>query len=289
MATNKSVSTALVSWEKDLAEVAAKQAAKEKPGSINKAISIRGGVLSIDEEPVEGNELRAIVLSAIHENQYYTGAFNSNVPQIPTCYSFGDPEADVPEDSMAPHAESTEAQSELCSSCWANEFGSADVGKGKACKNVRRLVLVTEDALESADALASAEARVLKVPVMSVKGWSHYVRNKLGGEINRPYWAVITKIKVVPDAKSQFKLQFGFEELVDFDQSLYDAMQKKVSDVTEQAIQPYQQRTEEVAPQRGRGSKVQPLKPVGRAAQAMAKKPVGRGVQAMAVGKRGKF
>ena len=315
MATKKpaaSKTTALVPWEQEMAAAAAKQASKEKPAGISKAISIRGGVLSIDDNPVEDNELRVIVLASVHENQYYTGAYNPNTPQIPTCYSFGDPEADEPEDSMAPHPDAEEAQSEACANCWANEFGSADAGRGKACKNVRRLVMITEDALESADDLSSAEVRILKVPVMSVKNWGQYVRSKLGTEINRPHWAVVTKIKVVPDPKSQFKVQFSFEELINFDQDLYDAMKKKIVEVTEQATQPYQKPAEEPAPPPrggrnakaqpmkpvGRAAKAQPMKPVGRAAKAQPMKPVGRAAQAMAkkpagkpapAAKRGKF
>lgn len=281
MATRKSVSksTALVPWEQEMADAASKQASKEKASGISKAISTRGGVLSIDDNPVEDNELRVIVLAAVHENQYFKGAFDPKTPQAPVCYSFSDPLAHEPEDGMKPHEKSAEPQGDgngQCANCWANEFGSADIGKGKACKNVRRLAVITEDALTDVDELNNAQVRMLKVPVMSVKNWANYVRQKLGEDIKRPCWGVVTTIRLVLDPTSQFKVQFGFEELIQFDQALYTAMQKKVAEVQEQLVAPYPDYSEEeVKPQRS--GRAQPMKPTGRAVPAMKRSMAVRG------------
>lgn len=277
----KKPGTALVPWEQQMAEAATKAAAAEKPMGGFKAISTRGGILSVDENAVEGNELRVVVLGAVHENQYYTKAFNPNKAEVPDCYAFGDPKADDPEDGMAPHEETDEEKRQgddngLCASCWANQMGSADVGKGKACKNVRRLAVVTEDALESADAMLEAEVRVLKVPVMSVKNWANYVRNTCAEELKRPAWGVVTKIKVVPDPKSQFKITFGFEELVTFDQELYDAVQKRVNEVLGALVVPYPKMEDQPEPPpRGRP---QPVRgPVSRKAPLPTTAPITKG------------
>lgn len=284
MATKKSspagsTSRALTVWEQRMAEAAAKSAKAERAVSGLRGLSIRGGILAVDEQPVPGNELDVVVLVSVHENQYYTKAFDPNTPAIPDCYSFGDPDADDPEGSMAPHEESGDKQGDdngLCANCWANQMGSADVGRGKACKNVRRLALVTADALESPEAMAEAEVRVLKVPVMSVKGWALYVRNSLNEELKRPYWGVVTKIKVVPDAKSQFRVMFSFVELIDFSDKLFEVVEKKIAEIKPQLTAPYQKMEEaapaprgrQAPPQRGRP---QPMQPQGRAAQAMQK------------------
>lgn len=274
-------SRALTVWEQKMASAAAKGAKAEKVVSGLRGISLRGGILSVDDQPVPGNELSVVILVSVHENQYYSKPYNPDVPAIPDCYSFGDPEADEPENSMAPHEESPDKQGDdngLCLNCWANAMGSASVGRGKACKNVRRIALVTSDALESAEAMTEAEVRVMKLPVMSVKGWALYVRNTLSEELTRPCWGVVTKIKVVPDAKSQFRVTFTFEELIDFDDALYAALEKKIADTTPQLIAPYVQMEEAPAPTprgrpapapRGRPAPA-PLKPQGRAAQAMA-------------------
>lgn len=292
MATRKGASapktTALALWEQQMAEAVTKQAASEKPSTF-KAISTRGGVLTVDDSPVPGNEMDVVVLASIHENQYFTVSFNPDKPAIPVCYAFS--EVDGPEEGMAPHAEVVDKQADdngLCAACWANQMGSADVGRGKACKNVRRMAVIPADALDSADALEEAEARMLKVPVMSVRGWAAYVREKLGEELKRPSWGVVTTIKLVPDPKSQFRVVFSFKELVNFDQGLYDAMQKKIKVVADSLTAPYVPMEEEPAPPpRGRRPTQAPAR--GRPAQAPARgrpaqapvKPQGRMAEAM--------
>ena len=274
MATAKktSKSTALVPWEQEMKAAAQRQSSVEKPVGLTKSISTRGGILSIDENAVPGNSLDVVVLVSVHENQMFDGPYNPNVPQVPSCYAFGDPESDDPEENMVPHEKAKNPQDSKCAGCWANEMGSADTGKGKACKNVRRLAVVTSDALDSAEELETAEVRTLKIPVMSVKNWANYVRTKLGEELERPTWGVVTTISVVPDAKSQFKINFAFKELVNFDQGLYDAMKSKIREVTPNMVAPYPELEEEAPPARGgRGGRgaAQPLRPTGRAAQAM--------------------
>ena len=275
-----SASRALTVWEAKMAAAAEKSTKAERPVSMLSGISIQGGILSVDERPVPGNELDVVVLVAVHENQKYDGAYNPNTPQIPSCYAFSDPDAEDPEGSMAPHEESSDKQGDdngLCANCWANAMGSdPNGGRGKACKNVRRLALVTSDCIASAADISSAEVRVLKVPVMSVKGWATYVRQDLK-ELGRPYWGVVTTVKVVPDAKSQFKILFTFKELVDFTDETFDALEKLIEKVKPQLTTPYvQMEAAASAPApRGRAPARQapaaPMKPVGRAAQAMAK------------------
>lgn len=288
MATKKTPSTAVVPWEQEMAARAIKAAKAEKVSGITKKLSTRGGILAIDDTPVEDNELRVIVVGSVHENQYYTEAFNPNVPTVPACYAFSDPEADNPEDGMAPHPEAETKQGDdngLCANCWANAMGSADVGRGKACKNIRRLAVVTEDALESAAALDEAEVRMLNVPVMSTKNWAKFV-NTVADDLQRPYYGVVCLIKVVPDPKSQFQITFRFEELITFDSPLYDAMKRKVAAVNAQLVTPYPKQAD-LAP-----AAQQPVRPQGRMAQAMNKgkppaKPVGKAPAAPV--KRGKF
>ena len=277
-----STSRALTVWEEKMAAAATKSAKAERATGGLKGISTRNGILTVDETPVPGNELDVVVLVAVHENQYHTKAYNPDVPQIPDCYAFGDPEADDPEGSMAPHEKSADKQGDdngLCANCWANGMGSADVGRGKACKNVRRLGLITADAMASAADIAETEVRVLKVPVMSVKGWASYIKNTLKEDLNRPYWGVVTTIKPVPDPKSQFRITFTFKELIDFDDDTFTALEKKIKEVTPQLTAPYVQMEEAPPPPpRGRGRaapapapRAQPLRPQGRAAEAMAK------------------
>jgi hypothetical protein len=282
-AAKQSGTRALTLWEQKMADAADKSAKQEKNVSGLRGISTKGGILTVDEQAVPGNELDVVVLVAVHENQYHDKPYDPNVAQIPACYAFSDPDSEDPEGEMAPHEESEDKQGDdngLCANCWANAMGSASQGRGKACKNVRRLALITADALESADDVKDTEVRVLKVPVTSVKGWALYVKNTLRDEMRRPYWGVVTTIKVVPDPKSQFKITFAFKELVDFDDALYDAVEKKIAGIKPQLTAPYVRMEEAPAPApRGRPNgraaapapapRGKPLVPVGRAAKAM--------------------
>lgn len=284
MATKKSTSTGLTLWEKKMADSVTKQAASEKSSTF-KSISIQGGVLSVDDSPVEGNELIGVVLAAAHENCYYDVPYDPDKPAIPACFAFS--EVDGPEDDMVPHEDSVDKQSETCASCEFNVMGSADKGRGKACRNIRRLAVITADGIENADALEEAEVRMLKVPVMSTRGWATYVKEKLGGEIQRPTWGVTTNIKVVPDKKAQYKVTFAFDELVNFSQPLFEAMEKKIKGASESLIAPYTPIPEEEAPApRGRAkTAVKQVKPTGRMAEAMAKSAAKQGAANKVAGK----
>jgi hypothetical protein len=80
-------------------------------------------------------------------------------------------------------------------------------GRGKACKQTVRLALLPVGNAKDAEAIAASELATLKVSVTNVKQWGNYVQ-RLAAMSGRPPWAVVTNIKVVPDAKSQFKILF---------------------------------------------------------------------------------
>jgi len=271
-----SKSTAIMPWDQEMAAAAKKQSAAEKPMGLFKSIGTQGGVLTVDEKKVPGNAMRVIVLAATHENQYFDKPYAPGVPAVPACFAFGDQTLDDPEAEMKPDPASQDPQGDddgKCAGCWANKMGSSDVGKGKACGNVRRMILTTEDALESAEAMKNAEARSLKVPVMSVKNWVNFV-HLVDEEMHRPYWGVIATLSAVPDPKSQFQLQFAFEELIQFDADLYAATKKRVAQAAKDLVVPYPKlEAPEPAPPKG--------KPAG--------KPAGKAPVGPATRKPGKF
>lgn len=270
MATKKSPGTAVILWEAEMKAAAVKQAAGEKvwgEGGIGR-ININGGVMMIDGEAVEGNSLDVVVLAATPLNEYYDSPYTPGRPTVPACYAYGDPNADDPEDGMAP-GEVEDKQGDdngLCAGCWANQMGSADVGRGKACKNVRRMLLVTEDALEGAEALSGAEVRSLSVPVMSVKHWAKYVKEVLADELGRPCYGVVTTVSVAPDPKSQFVIKFAFKELINFDQPLWEAMKAKTTAALKDVIAPFPKQSDLDAAQASKAPA-----PRGRAAPQAAK------------------
>jgi len=266
-AAKKVTTTALVPWAEEMKAKAKIAAEAEKIQQLTKKIGTRGGILTVDDEAVEGNELSAVVLVAVHENQYYKERFDPKNPTVPNCYSFGDPASADPEPAMAPHDEAEDKQGDddgLCANCWANQWKSADEGNGKACKNIRRLALITPDALESAEDLESAEVRMLNVPVMSTRNWSKFVHKM--AEMERPYWTVVCKIKLVPDEASQFRIEFSFDELINFDSDTWLAMQSKITEVSKSIVAPY--------PKQADLNAERPVRPQGRLAQKMAQRSV---------------
>lgn len=268
-APKKKPTTAVVAWQDQLASAATKQQAAEQPTGGFRSISTRGGILSIDDNPVKGNELRCVVIMGVHENQFFEGAYNPSVIQQPVCYAFNDPTVEGSEDSMAPvDGDVKDKQADACEGCWANEMGSAETGRGKACKNVRRLAVITEDQIDNID---EAEVRMIKIPVTSVKNWGKYV-HRIAEEMQRPSWGVVTLISIVPDPKTQFKIQFSFENEVEFTQEIMDGMQRKLTELSKTMIAPYNYVAEEEAKStRGKAAAAKPVRGKGTMKPAPAR------------------
>lgn len=263
MATKKP-GTAVTVWEKRMAEAAERQKQTEKPMAGFLQITTSGGILSVDGNEIKDNFIDIVVLQSAYENAFYGGEpYDADNPKPPVCYAFGDIEADDPEEGMAP-GEVADKQADSCEVCDNNVMGSSDTGKGKACKNIRRLAVITADSIENEEKLGTAEIRMVKVPVTSVKNWSNYVRNTLTDELNRPYWAVITRLALVRDKKTQFKMTFEYRESLNFTDKTFAALEKQIEKVKKLIVAPYPMPEEETT---------KPMKPHGKvAAKAVAGK-----------------
>jgi hypothetical protein len=135
--------TEIVDWEAQMrrqAEIAA--GAQRSAGGGGKFFSTQAGVLQFDGTPLPGNQMAVIILADIMENSYYDGPFDPDTPASPVCFAFGHDEEDMePHEKVDQDAYFTR-QNPQCHDCPRNEWGSADVGRGKACKNVMRLALI---------------------------------------------------------------------------------------------------------------------------------------------------
>lgn len=244
MATTKSTknvpakrpTTAVANYEERLAAKAAAAVQSEANVGGGSFISVKGGHLTYQGNTIKGNELDVVVLAAIHENCYYGDRYDPDNPQPPLCYAFGTDDSE-----MAPHPESSEPQHDTCKGCPNNEFGTADNGKGKACKNIRRLALLPGDPLNE-ETIQSAELAFLKVPVTSVKGWASFVKTVATLEKLPPY-GVITRIGVIPDQKTQFKVTFQKEGNVD--RELLPLVDQRSETAEQEVAFPYAKPSEE--------------------------------------------
>lgn len=204
----KKLGTAVVKWQDQLAQEAAATAEQEAVQS--QFLSFRGGILAYNGNPIKDNKLNVIVLDAAYEHAWYPGAFDPNNPKSPDCWAAGRVESE-----LAPIDEVDNKQSDDCASCSLNEWGSdPDGGKGKACKNIRRLALMSASSLDGgADAIAQANVVMAKLPVTSGKLYSAFAV-QIANVTKRPPHGVIAELSVVPDPRYQFTVKWTFVDLI---------------------------------------------------------------------------
>jgi len=214
-----------VNWEAQMrADAAGYKEAVANIG-VGQFMSTRGGVLTYQQTPVPGNKMRVVILDAILVNAFYPGSFDPDNPVPPVCWAFGRKESE-----MAPTGEIPDQQNDACSGCKQNKFGSAEKGRGKACKNGVRLGVLHADSLKGAG-IAEAAVAFLNIPPTSLPSWSQYVKS-LEATTGLPPYGVVTEIALVPDAKTQFKLTFTLVEKIK-DRKLLGAVFAKHGDVAQ--------------------------------------------------------
>src|ERR1700731_2525784 len=210
----KPQTTAVTNWEAEMAAAAEVAAAMEANPGGGQYFSTRGGILALNDAAVPNNQMAVVIVDSVLENVFYESEYDPDNPAVPTCFAFGRDEA-----TMAPPpnvVERGQAQNATCRGCPMNEFGTADKGRGKACRNTRRIGLIpagdlTADgrfkAFDEDDHFASAAVAFLKLPVTSVKGYANFVK-QVAGALKRPPHGIFSKVKVVPDPKTQFRVLF---------------------------------------------------------------------------------
>lgn len=237
-----------VQWEEELARQARALAAQERP-SVGK-LSFRGGIMAYQGNAVQGNALNCIILASAFEHALYDNvlkqrAFNPQDPEPPVCFALANPSPTGEKPDMIPHPASPMKAHTHCSACSYFAWGSDPKGgRGKACKEVRRMLLIGESAVWDSqnqrflppDGVRKAEAATVNVPVTSVKNWANYAA-LVAGQYSMPPWAFVTRLSCVPDAKTQFQIKF--EVLRPIDKSFYPELYERVKLATQILMTPY--------------------------------------------------
>lgn len=130
-----------------------------------------------------GSTMKATVVGFVHQNSYYETAFDADNISIPGCFALS---ADGVE--MAPPDNAPNRQNQQCDGCPHNVFGSAEIGKGKRCKNQYRLALLADDVKDARE----ADLAFLTLPPTSIKPWNDYV-NTVSAMYGKPTWGVMTE------------------------------------------------------------------------------------------------
>lgn len=265
--TSKEPGTDIVDYEAEMAALAGMAKEAEKLQSGGSFFSTKAGVLAFGDTPLPGNQMAVVILDGIVENVYYGSTYSDDNRAPPKCFAFGreDDGTFVEFDDVEPHkvvdedTETFERQHDQCKGCWANEWGSADVGRGKACGNRRRLAVIPAGSYSSIgkgkgyeltlfddeEIFAKADMAFLKLPVMSVKGYSQFVHS-VAEDFKRPPSGVFARVWLEPDQKSQFRV--NFEVLEEVPKELLRVMLKRAKEAQGAIAFPYQKFTAEEAP-----------------------------------------
>lgn len=221
-ANSKPATTQLNDYEKEMAEQAEASFAQEKNAlGSGQFFGLASGILTFNGVKIPDSKMAVIILDGIMENAHFAGAYNKDNPTTPDCFAFGRSEK-----GMEPHESIEEAYSEMCGTpgqpgcCPLNEWKSAirqdgTQGKGKACKNMRRLAMIPAGAfiggvfqpITELEHYEDAKAAYMRLPVTSVKAYAAHVADCKSGH-TRPPHGVITLVSVFPDADVQVRVEF---------------------------------------------------------------------------------
>jgi hypothetical protein len=230
-------------WQTSLAADAKDDTATEQTAM--QAFSLRAGVLSYNSQPLPDNKINVIVVASAFEKAMFISKFDPNNIVPPLCFALSANGEDMKaHDNSYRKQGAPDDEEHHCKGCPQLEWGSdpnSPSGRGKMCKEVRRLALLPEDAL--VDGVEKSQPALLRVPVTSVPNWAAYV-NLLSATMKRPAWSVITQVKLVPDPKKQFQVLFEAVRPIN-DSELLTKLQAIRQRTQESVMNPYQTMTDE--------------------------------------------
>jgi hypothetical protein len=235
----------LEDWEIEAQASARAEKAKEVLGIPR--ITHKGSIIKIDDKPVKGNTLRHVIVDFIFSKAYYTKEYDPNgPPQTPVCYAYGREEA-----GMVPHAESSKKQHDQCGGCPHNKFNTAEKGRGKRCKDERKVAAIVE--LTKPTDIAKAEVRQYSVPPGSLRNWGNYLSSLNEVTPTGDVRSVLTELGAQPMDTGAYSLNFtAIEKLT---KEFHKAVLARKAGLEAQMFAPWPQITEEEAP-KGKAKKV---------------------------------
>lgn len=236
MATNKEPKTPVeqqapevpkmevLSIQQQIAQQLARQnEAAQSLRSSGSYIGFKNAQLKVDGIAIPANQLDVRVLATISERAWYSKEFDADAVQVPDCYALDSPE---------PHDQAKVAQAAACAECAHNKWGSATRGKGKACRESARVIVIPANV-----PLASAQMYTAKVPVTSLSTVTSFASRC--GQANKLMGEFVTKLSVTEDKKSFFKVHLTpVEVTADMDMA---ALLKAQNAAYELAMTPYPQ------------------------------------------------
>jgi len=145
-------------------------------------IRTRGKKFKIDEQVLKA-PLQVVVLGSSLVNAWYDQDYDPDSPGAPACTAIGEVGK---ENEMAPADTVPVKQHATCRGCPKGQFGTADKGKGKACRNGRRVAVIG-----LSDTRPEPQAMLLNIPPTGLRKFSAYVK-QIASVADRPLHGVIT-------------------------------------------------------------------------------------------------
>lgn len=179
-----------------LAEAAKEKAAAETNSDNIPFLSLKGKRFTLNEEKL-GTELDVVILADLYDNSYYDRPYKEGVQVPPACFAINSAH-----DALAPHEASPVKQSDDCATCPKNEWGSSQngSGKGKACRNGRRLLVAPY--IRTTGAVSMGELAIVNLAPTTLTSYSEYLRKlpKVGLPLPpMPMFAVATHLSFDDD------------------------------------------------------------------------------------------
>lgn len=217
-------------FEDELAKLAMESVKAEQSGLGATFLSTKSGVMTYRGNPITNNKLQCVILNAPIERLYYDTRYDPTKLVGPKCFAIA-----TLATGLRPSDRAEGKQHDTCEGCPKNEWGSAtNGGKGKACRETRRMLLIPADSIDTPEAVKAAEVAALRPPVTSLKNYANYVQT-VAMTLKRPPVAVVTEIAVVPDAKTQFKVTFTLIKAIENGDVIRALMQRAETE-TQRAI-----------------------------------------------------
>lgn len=146
-------------------------------------IGIRNSKFTFKNDII-GKTLTVVVVDYVHANSWYDVPFDKDNPAPPACVALS-----VDGEDMAPVKTSPKPQYSQCDGCEMNAWGSADVGRGKACGEQYKLAVV---AVGPGEDYSTADMAILTLPPTSRKNWTAYVKD-VDEKLGRPPYGILTE------------------------------------------------------------------------------------------------
>lgn len=180
--------TAIVSVQDTIAkELAELGAATGSSAGGNRIRVSQSKMFKLPDGTEHPGPLHMVIVDHITRRSWYDRPFDKKNPSPPACAA-----ASRETTGMLPMAASPDKQSNACTGCPNDEWGTANQGNGKACKESRDLAVIPDDAD------ATTKPFFLEVSPTGLKAYDGYVRS-IASSLQKASFQVVTEVSFDPN------------------------------------------------------------------------------------------